>query len=97
MESLSILKSGHSGTIPDSIGCLSFLRTLEIFGNRISGPIPFSIRLFVGNLFQLWAQFILDNEAGGTECTPERSLMKFSEFTHSPNGIHQSDGFSFVL
>ncbi|GJU74637.1 gypsy type transposase [Tanacetum coccineum] len=64
MESLSIPKSGHSGTIPDSIGCLSFLRTIEFFRNRIYGPIPFSIRLFVGNLFQLWAQFLPDNGAG---------------------------------
>ncbi|GKE31441.1 Niemann-Pick C1 protein-like protein, partial [Tanacetum coccineum] len=65
MESLSIPKSGHYGTIPDSIGCLSFLRTIEFFRNRIYGPIPFSIRLFVGNLFQLWAQFTPDDGAGG--------------------------------
>nr|GEX13756.1 zinc finger, CCHC-type [Tanacetum cinerariifolium] len=39
----------------------------------------------VGNLVQLWVEFIPGNEAGGTECNSELNV------------IHQSDGLSFVL
>ncbi|GKA08869.1 leucine-rich repeat protein [Tanacetum coccineum] len=45
LESLSMYSSGLSGTIPDSIGRLSFLGTIKFNSNRISGPIPFSIGL----------------------------------------------------
>ncbi|KAJ9540190.1 hypothetical protein OSB04_026696 [Centaurea solstitialis] len=43
LESLSLESSGLLGTIPNSIGRLSFLRSFNLDGNLISGPIPYSI------------------------------------------------------
>ncbi|WMV07489.1 hypothetical protein MTR67_000874 [Solanum verrucosum] len=50
---LSIANTGISGEFPDSIGTLSFLNILNLYGCQISGSIPDS----VGNLTQIRNNF----------------------------------------
>ncbi|PWA87854.1 hypothetical protein CTI12_AA126050 [Artemisia annua] len=81
LESLSISYSGLSGTIPDSIGRLSFLRTLKFYGNRISGPIPFSI----GLLSLLEVLDLSDNQLNGSLPSSLGQLSKLEVLRFSSN------------
>nr|XP_043611531.1 receptor-like protein EIX1 [Erigeron canadensis] len=63
VESLSLVYSGLSGHLPDSsIGRLSFLRSLSIKENEISGSIPNSI----GQLSSLETLDLSDNQLNGS-------------------------------
>nr|XP_043611568.1 receptor-like protein EIX2 [Erigeron canadensis] len=62
LESLSLVFSGLSGHLPDSIGRLSFLRSLLIKENLISGSIPNS----VGQLLSLETLDLRNNQLNGS-------------------------------
>ncbi|GJV28661.1 leucine-rich repeat protein [Tanacetum coccineum] len=81
LESISISHSGFSGTIPDSIGRLSMLEVLFLFGNQLNGSLPDSI----GRLSLLKRLDLASNLFSGSLPNSLGQLSKLEELDFSSN------------
>ncbi|XP_076941369.1 receptor-like protein EIX2 [Bidens hawaiensis] len=93
LESLFMSNTHMAGTIPQSIGHLSFLRTLDLSANQIYGSIPFSIKrlssLEVLDLSQNQLNGSLPNWIGRLSSLKTLNLSNNRLYGSLPNSLGQ--------